>query len=119
MVRACGSQGGVYSACDNMLYPTYVAGAVGTIAAIATVAPALCLEQWEAWQKRDHETARRIHDLLGPIVAAYLERPFPGKVKYACELQGRPMGMARRPTTGPDGQQKEAIRRTLKGAGLL
>ena len=119
MVRACGKHGGVYSACDNMLYPTYVAGALGTIAAIATVAPAPCVEQWEAGQKADHKTAGRIHDLLGPIVASYLQRPFPGKVKYACELQGRPMGAARRPTTGPSEVEAEAIRSSLKAAGLL
>ncbi|MBP1154895.1 MULTISPECIES: dihydrodipicolinate synthase family protein [unclassified Paenibacillus] len=38
----------VWSAVDALLYPTYVLGAEGCIAALPTVLPELCVEQWEA-----------------------------------------------------------------------
>ena len=118
MVNSCGANGAVYSAADNMLYPTYVAGCVGTISAIATVAPTLCVKQWNAVCEGDHATAREIHDQLGPVVASYLSRPFPGKVKLACQLQGRPMGTVRRPILPPTEEEARVIEAALSAAGL-
>ena len=109
----------VYSAADQLLYSTYVAGAVGSISALVTVAPDLCIAQWEAFQADDQRRAMEIHRQLVPLVRSYLQPPYPGKVKALISLQGRSAGVGRMPNTGPNETELAAMRQALAGAGLL
>lgn len=109
----------VFSACDNMLYSTYVIGASGAIAAIITVAPDLCIKQWQAYKAGDYKTAQSIHYKLFHIYEAYKEKPFPGKIKEMLNQNGRPVGRARSPILEPDRLEKEFIKNKLVRAGLL
>lgn len=109
----------VYSAADQLLYSTYVAGAIGSISALVTVAPDLCAEQWRAFGAGDQRRAMEIHRLLVPLVRSYLRPPYPGKVKALIALQGRTAGVGRMPNTGPDETELAAMRNALAGAGLL
>ncbi len=119
MVLTCGEQTKVFSACDELLYSTYVAGACGTIAAIVTVAPELCVHQWKAFKGGDQKTAQEIQRKLAYLVRTYSERPFPGKVKELINQQGRPVGKARSPVLEPTLEEKAYIRESLKRAGLI
>jgi 4-hydroxy-tetrahydrodipicolinate synthase len=119
MVITCGEQTKVFSACDDMLYSTYVAGACGTIAAIVTVAPELCVQQWKAFKDGDQKAAQEIQQKLAYLVRTYAARPFPGKVKELINQQGRPVGKARRPVLEPTPEEKVDIRESLKRAGLI
>lgn len=47
------------SALDDLLYPSFVLGAQGAIAAILTIVPDLAVAFWEAVQRGDHGAARR------------------------------------------------------------
>ncbi|MEX2444834.1 MAG: dihydrodipicolinate synthase family protein [Alkalispirochaeta sp.] len=109
----------VYSACDQMLYGTYVSGARGSISALVTIAPQLCLDQWDAFLNGDQARAMEIQQKMVPIVRSYLQPPFPGKVKELINLQGRSGGVARMPNMGPDSARREAMRRALMNAGML
>lgn len=116
MVASLGAKGSVFSACDSLLYSSYTAGARGCIAAIATVCPRLCVEQWKAWEAGDHGTAAEIQHRLLPVVRSYMARPFPAKVKYAIREQGRYAGFPRAPLRDPEPEEKEKIRSALAGA---
>ena len=109
----------VFSACDDMLYPTYVSGACGSIAAINTAVPGLCVEQWRAFERGDHETAAAIHRRLHFVFRSYFRRPFPGRIKQVLQLLGRSVGRARQPIDMPDTAETEQMRALLRQAGLI
>jgi len=115
---ACAGDYHVYCACDQMLYGTYVSGACGAISAMITVAPELCVRQWEAFKAGRQEEAIAIQRTLTPIVATYLKAPYPPKVKALINLQGRTGGLARKPAIMPDGTLLDEMRCALKNAGL-
>ena len=109
----------VYSACDQMLYATYVSGAVGAISALITIAPELCVKQWNAFKSGDQRTAMEIQLRLVPIVRTYLQKPFPGKVKELLNLQHRKVGIGRHPNIMPTPEERGAMKEALRNAGLL
>lgn len=109
----------IYSAVDALLYPSYMLGAVGSIAAILTAAPGPSRRLWDAAQAGDHETARDLHQRLMPVWDAVGVDNMPSLVKYAQELQGVPAGLARRPTSPATPAQKEAVRAALAGLELV
>lgn len=109
----------VYSACDQLLYGTYVSGSAGAISALVTIAPELCVKQWKAFKAGDQKTAMDIQRRLVPIVRTYLLRPFPGRVKELLNLQGRNVGKGRLPNVMPTKKEREAMELALKGAGLI
>lgn len=109
----------VYSACDQMLYGTYVSGAIGAISALITIAPELCVKQWNAFKSGDQKTAMEIQLRLVPIVRTYLQKPFPGKVKELLNLQNRRVGIGRHPNVMPTSKEREEMRDALRNAGLL
>lgn len=118
MVATCGDRTRVYSATDAMLYSTYVAGAVGAVSALVTVAPDLCVRQWKAFQAGDHATAADIQKRLSPIAFAYAARPFTSKVKAFIQLQGRDVGECRSPIGAVTEEQAAEYRKLLVAAGM-
>jgi 4-hydroxy-tetrahydrodipicolinate synthase len=119
MVSILGNRMKVYGACDELLYGTYVSGACGAISALVTVAPRLCVEQWQAFRMGDQAKAMEIHKKILPLVRCYSKKPFPGKVKELLNLQGRKVGKARRPTLEPTTEEKAHMRTCLEKAGLI
>ena len=115
---ACAGDYHVYCACDQMLYGTYVSGACGAISAMITVAPDLCVRQWNAFKAGRQEEAIAIQKTLTPIVATYLTAPYPPKVKALINLQGRTGGLARKPAIMPEGALLVRMRAALTGAGI-
>lgn len=109
----------VYSACDQMLYATYVSGAIGAISALVSIAPELCVKQWNAFRSGDQRTAMEIQLRLVPIVRTYLQKPFPGKVKELLNLQNRRAGIGRHPNVMPTSKEREDMKEALRNAGLL
>ncbi len=108
----------VYAATDQMLYSCYVAGASGAISALVTIAPDLCVEQWQAYKNGNQQRAMEIQRDLVPLVRLYLERPFPGKVKELIRLQGRPTGVTRHPILPSSGAILGLMKKELSAAGL-
>lgn len=119
LVRRANPRNRIYSAVDALLYPSYVLGAPGSIAAILTAAPGPSCRLWDAAQAGDHETARDLHERLMPVWDAVGVDNMPSLVKYAQELQGVPAGLARRPTSPAREDQKDAVRAALKGLDLI
>ncbi|GIV79138.1 MAG: 4-hydroxy-tetrahydrodipicolinate synthase [Litorilinea sp.] len=112
-------RGLVHSAVDALLYPSFMLGADGAIAALLTAAPTLCVQLWDAVRQGDHATALDLHRKLLTVWNA-LEGPnLPANVKTAMALQGRDGGAVRAPMAASSPSQTEAIRRALTAAGLI
>jgi 4-hydroxy-tetrahydrodipicolinate synthase len=114
-----GNRGRIMSATDAMLYPSFILGAHGAIAAILSAAPTLCVQLWDAVQAGDHKTALQLHEKLLPLWNAISADNLPACVKCAQELQGRKAGLPRAPMPPSSPAQTAAIRAALQGAGLL
>lgn len=115
----CPEEKQVYAACDQMLYSCYVAGACGAISALVTIAPDLCVEQWQAFKSGNQQGAMKIQKKLVPLVRLYLERPFPGKVKELIMLQGREAGFTRHPILPSPPYLLDAMKKELATVGLV
>lgn len=108
----------IFSAVDALLWPSYLLGARGSIAAILTAAPHASVELWDAAEKGDMETGLALHETLMPVWDAIGQDNMPSLVKYAQELQGVPAGKARRPTSPATDAQKAAVRAALAPLGI-
>jgi 4-hydroxy-tetrahydrodipicolinate synthase len=114
-----GNRGRIMSATDAVLYPSFILGAHGAIAAILSAAPTLCVQLWDAVQAGDHKTALQLHEKLLPLWNAISADNLPACVKCAQEIQGRKAGLPRAPMPPSSPAQTAAIRAALQGAGLL
>ena len=94
-------------------------GGDGVISVTANVAPRLCSEMHEAWQKGDFATVRKINERLIPLHDALFVETSPAPVKYAASLLGRCTPEVRLPLwqTTPETQGK--VQAAMRGAGLI
>jgi len=117
LILSLGDGGLIMSAVDALLYPSFCLGAHGTIAAIVTAAPELCVKLWNAVQDGDHATAKDMHEKLLRIWNAISGDNLPACTKCAIELQGRCSGVPRSPMHPATPEQRETIREALDLAG--
>jgi 4-hydroxy-tetrahydrodipicolinate synthase len=94
-------------------------GGDGVISVTANVAPGLCSEMHEAWQKGDVATVRRINERLIPLHDALFAETSPAPVKYAASLLGRCTPEVRQPLCELMPPTKERVEGAMRGAGLL
>jgi 4-hydroxy-tetrahydrodipicolinate synthase len=113
-----GDRARIMTAVDALLYPSFLLGAHGAIAAILTAVPALCVQLWDAVQAGDHKQALALHERLLPIWNAIAHDNLPANVKHCQALMGRAAGLPRAPMPATSPAQAEAIRRALQGAGV-
>lgn len=105
----------ILAAIDDLLYPCFMMGAQGTLAASPTAAPGPCVALWDAVQRRDHELALKIHNVLVPFWNLMGHENLPALVKYCLEVQGDPVGLApRHPMPAASEEQKKIIRPALE-----
>ncbi|QDU09914.1 dihydrodipicolinate synthase family protein [Gimesia aquarii] len=114
-----GSRARIMTAVDALLYPSFALGAVGSIAAILTAAPTLCVELWEAVQAGNHKKGLELHEKLLPVWNAIFADNLPANTRYCMELQGRAGGIPRPPMPATSEEQKGPIREALRNAGLI
>ena len=114
-----GNRARIMSAVDALLYPSFVLGAHGAIAAILTAVPTLCVQLWNAAKTGNHVEALRLHVMLLPIWNAIFHDNLPANVKHCMELLGRPAGVPRPPMPATSERQAGPIKQALKNAGLL
>jgi 4-hydroxy-tetrahydrodipicolinate synthase len=119
LILLLGNRGRIMSAVDALMYPSFILGAHGGIAAILTAVPGLYVQLWDAVQGGDHKLARTLHEKLLPLWNALLHDNLPANVKCAQTLLGRPAGLPRPPMPASSPAQVAAIRAALQGAGQL
>ncbi len=119
MVYHFGKRIPILSAVDDLLYPSFVVGAQGTLSAIASILPRECVELFEAVQGGNHARALALHNQLLVVWRAVEDLTgFSGCVKYAIELQGRPAGLPRHPHRAAREDERVIIRRAFEEAGI-
>jgi 4-hydroxy-tetrahydrodipicolinate synthase len=94
-------------------------GGDGCISVTANVAPALCSQMHEAWQKGDFATVRRINERLIPLHEALFAETSPAPVKFAASLLGRCTAEVRLPLCEPMAATRERVAAAMRDAGLI
>src|SRR5271156_1865964 len=94
-------------------------GGDGCISVTANVAPRLCSEMHEAWQRGDLVTVREINERLIALHEALFAETSPAPIKYAASLLGHCTSEVRQPlwATMPETQQR--VQQAMRDAGLL
>ncbi|HZK88532.1 MAG TPA: 4-hydroxy-tetrahydrodipicolinate synthase [Stellaceae bacterium] len=94
-------------------------GGDGCISVTANIAPRLCSEMHEAWQKGDMGAVRAINERLIPLHDALFVETSPAPVKYAASLLGRCRPEVRLPLWETTPATQDKVRDAMRGAGLI
>jgi 4-hydroxy-tetrahydrodipicolinate synthase len=94
-------------------------GGDGCISVTANVAPRLCSEMHEAWQRGDVSIVRKINERLIPLHDALFAETSPAPVKYAASLLGRCTAEVRQPLWAITPETEEKVQLAMRSAGLL
>jgi 4-hydroxy-tetrahydrodipicolinate synthase len=108
----------IFSAVDALMYPSYMLGCRGSIAAILSAAPHASVELWDAVAAGDQARALDLHTRLLRLWNAMFSDNLPACTKYAQALQGCPAGRPRAPMPEASDEQKAAIREALAGLNV-
>lgn len=109
----------ILSAVDDLLYPSFVLGARGAIAAIVSVLPKESVALYEAVQGGDNAKALELHGKLLVVWRALEgENGFPGRVKFAISLQGRSAGLPRHPQRVASEEDRAKVWNAFEEAGI-
>jgi 4-hydroxy-tetrahydrodipicolinate synthase len=119
LLLAAGPEDHIFSAVDALLYPSFVLGAHGTIAALPTAAPGPCVALWDAVQRGDHARALDLHRRLLRLWNALVGDNLPACVKHAQTLQGCPAGQPRAPMPSASTEQRRAIAAALEALAAV
>lgn len=110
----------VLSGDDSLTLPLMSVGGRGVISVVGNIIPADMLGLLTAFEKGDIAKAREWHHRLFPLCRDMLglaSNPIP--IKAAMKMLGRDTGELRLPMTPLDAGQKQSLRQTLVGYGLL
>jgi 4-hydroxy-tetrahydrodipicolinate synthase len=103
---------------DITVLPFLAQGGHGCISVTANVAPALCAELHQAWQRGDLAAAARLNERLAPLHDAMFCEASPGPVKYAASLLGKASAEARLPICEIADESKDRVAAALRAVGL-
>ncbi len=99
--------------------PFLAQGGHGCISVTANVAPRLCSELQDAWQKSDIKTAQAINDRLMPLHEALFVESSPAPVKFAASLLDKCSDKVRLPLVSVSESTKTQVREAMAHAGLI
>ncbi|MBF0323698.1 4-hydroxy-tetrahydrodipicolinate synthase [Magnetospirillum moscoviense] len=94
-------------------------GGVGCISVSSNVAPKLCAQMHEAWQKGDLATCFAIRDRLMPLHDAMFCETSPAPVKYAASLLGKSLPDVRLPMVEATEAARAKVSAAMKQVGLI
>jgi 4-hydroxy-tetrahydrodipicolinate synthase len=94
-------------------------GGAGCISVTANVAPKLCAEMHQAWQKGDLARMAAVRDRLMPLHHAMFVETSPAPVKYAASLLNKCTDEVRLPLVACSPAGREAVDSAMRSTGLL
>jgi 4-hydroxy-tetrahydrodipicolinate synthase len=94
-------------------------GGVGCISVTSNVAPKLCAQMHQAWQKGDLATCFAIRDRLMPLHDSMFCETSPAPVKYAASLLGKAEPTVRLPMVEATDQARAKVAAAMALAGLI
>ncbi len=106
---------------EDLIFPSLLAGADGSICAFANVAPELFVDLVDSTREGDLERAARLHRrILGLVTLGAHSDPPIGAIKLAMQILGVPISPAvRGPALPADDGAREEIGAILVNAGVL
>jgi 4-hydroxy-tetrahydrodipicolinate synthase len=117
--RECGADFVQLSGEDHTAVAYLASGGHGCISVTANVAPRLCAQMHEAWQRGDVTQAMTIQARLVPLHDAMFVESNPGPVKYAASLLGFGTATCRLPLAPVSAATAEKMRAAMVEVGLL
>jgi 4-hydroxy-tetrahydrodipicolinate synthase len=109
----------LFTGSDSMLLASLAMGGTGTICAAANVAPRWVVDAFEAFERGDWDSARRLQDRLVEFGVAIQSGVFPTAFKAALHLQGVCEPWPATPLAPLDERAGARLREQLAGWGLL
>ncbi len=109
----------IFSAIDDIIYPSFMIGVDGTISGTSAIFPRETVTMLNAVKAGDYELALSLHNKLAPVWRAVDAADFSSRAKYAALMANRPVGKPRRPFQWPTGGVAKAIEAALRAGGLL
>jgi 4-hydroxy-tetrahydrodipicolinate synthase len=109
----------IFSAIDDMVYPSFMLGVDGTISGTSAVFPRETRAILEAVKSKDYRRALSIHERLAPIWRVIDQPDFPARAKYVVTLTGRDVGRPRRPFRFPTGDAAREIEEVMSCSGFI
>jgi 4-hydroxy-tetrahydrodipicolinate synthase len=94
-------------------------GGHGCISVTSNIAPRLCAEFHQAWQRGDHAAALKVHDKLMPLHINLFIESNPSPVKYALSVLGKMDETLRLPMVPVTEPTRAAVRSAMVHAGLI
>jgi 4-hydroxy-tetrahydrodipicolinate synthase len=119
LVAEVGSKIKVFSAIDDMIYPSFMLGVDGTISGTSAMFPRETVEMLKAVKAGEYERALSMHERLTPVWRTVDYPDFSARAKYAATMAGRSVGKPRRPFQWPTGEAARNIEEALRAGGLL
>jgi 4-hydroxy-tetrahydrodipicolinate synthase len=104
---------------DTIILPSLLFGARGAVPASANIAPAVCVEIYEAFQRGDQTAAMAAQLRLNPLRLSLTLGTAPGGVKAALALMGLSIGPSRAPVGPLSPEKQKQMRAVLEAAGML
>ena len=120
-VKAAKPELTVLSGWEDLVFPSLLAGADGSICAFANVAPGLFVDLVNSTREGDLGTAARLHRRVLKLVTlgAYSDPPI-GAIKLAMGILGVPISPAvRGPALPADEGARESVEAILEDSGVL
>ena len=104
---------------DALIYPAFMQGASGAIAATANVAPEIAVGIYESILKGDLESAKDFQKRLTPVRRAFTLGTHPAMLKAGAEMVGYAGGPPRAPVSSLNSSQREQLKEMLIEIGKL
>lgn len=116
---ACGEDFCQLSGEDATVIAFLEQGGTGCISVTSNIAPRLCADLHDAWQRGDRETARKIDKSLQPVHKALFCESSPQPVKYAASRLGLCGDEVRLPLVRASEAARKAVDAALAELGLV
>lgn len=114
LVAYVGDKVSILVGTGDMILPGLEMGASGGIVAVANVAPKLCCDIYRAFNKKDHEEAKKLQ-LKAVLLTDLLIKKYNqiSSIKEALNLLGQPAGIPRKPSLPLKPKACEDIKKTM------
>lgn len=119
LIELCPEDFSVISGEDGLTFPMLALGARGAISVTANILPKKCTEMFQAVEKGDWQSARKIHQDLAEINRALFLETNPIPVKAALTLMNKIQGELRLPLVPLSQGNLEKLQTVLKNYGLI
>ncbi|MCW5772767.1 MAG: 4-hydroxy-tetrahydrodipicolinate synthase [Rhodospirillaceae bacterium] len=116
---AIGPKFSILSGDDGVALAFRAQSADGCISVTANIAPKLCADLHNAWDRGDFAAARKLNELLIPLHEALFVETSPAPVKYAASLLGLSTADVRLPMVHATEHAQQRVRAAMEHVGLI